>query len=304
MKTRENQADKQIILKVQEPAALMDFLMQRQPDKGRNAIKSLLKHRQVAVDYKVVTQFDHQLNPGQQVIINKTKVLADVRQKGFKLVYEDPYLIVIDKQPGLLSIATDKEREVTAYGILTAKIRELNPEERIFVVHRLDRDTSGLMMFAKSWDVKRKLQDAWNDVIEERCYVAVVEGQMADDEGTLTSWLKQNKALKMYSSRTERDGAQKAVTHYRVLKRGNACNLLELHLETGRKNQIRVQLSDAGHCVVGDRKYGGAKSPIGRLALHARLLAFTHPVTGAPLRFETQIPGSFWRLLDAKPTRK
>lgn len=303
MKPRDLSSAKQIVFEVLEPAALMDFLMARLPDKSRNTIKAMLKHRQVAVDYKTVTQFDHQLRPGQQVIINKTKLQTEVRHKGLKIVYEDPYLIVIDKQPGLLSIATDDKRETTAYSILNAKVRQLNPDERIFVVHRLDRDTSGLMMFAKSWDVKQKLQLAWNDAVEERSYVAVVEGQVEAEEGTLTSWLKQNKALKMYSSRTERDGAQKAVTHYRVLRRGKDSTMLELNLETGRKNQIRVQLSDMGHCVVGDRKYGAAKSPIGRMALHARLLAFTHPVTGVPLRFETQVPGAFWRLLDSKSPR-
>lgn len=300
MRSHEAKPDKQTIFKVHEPAKLMEFLMARMPGKGRNSIKAMLKHRQVSVNYDVVTHFEHPLLPGQQVIISKTKVQATVRHKGFKIVYEDPYLIVIDKQPGLLSIATDKEREATAYSILMSKVRELNPEERIFVVHRLDRDTSGLMMFAKSWDVKQKLQQNWDDAIEDRCYVAVVEGQLEKDEGTLTSWLKQNKALKVYSSRTDQQGGQKAVTHYRVLKRGADCCLLELHLETGRKNQIRVQLSDLGHCVVGDRKYGAAKSPIGRMALHARSLAFTHPVTGAPLRFETPIPGSFTRLLSGK----
>ncbi len=289
-------ASKQTFLKVKEETRLLEFLIASMPEKSRKSIKTLLAHYQVSVDMKAVTQFDHLLKPGQQIAITWSKVLQRGSSKGLKVIFEDPYLIVIDKQPGMLSIATDKENERTAYRILSDQVKRLDPKNRIFVIHRLDREASGLMMFAKSKDIQLKLQEAWQDNVMERIYAVVVEGRVEQEKGVVTSWLKENSARVMYSSPVPGEG-QKAVTHYRVQKQSDDFTLLEVKLETGRKNQIRIHMKDLGHSIVGDKKYGAASRPMNRIGLHARVLAFRHPVTGEVMRFETPVPGSFMSLL-------
>lgn len=288
--------DKQTCLEVTENAELMKFLLAEIPDKSRNDIKSLLAHRQISVDNEVITQFNHPLETGQQVVVNWNKVLIEKQPQGLTIVFEDPHIIIVEKQAGLLSIATATEKEQTAYSILSDHVKKRDPKNRIFVLHRLDRDTSGVMMFAKSEKIQQLLQNAWKEAVFERSYVVVVEGLVTKDQGTITSWLTESKAFIMYSSRTPNDG-QKAITHYQVLKKNKNYSLLEVKLETGRKNQIRVHMKDIGHSVIGDKKYGATKHPIGRLGLHARVLAFRHPVTGEEVRYETEIPKVFLSLL-------
>lgn len=290
--------DKQTILTVVEGSELLKFLLAQMPEKGRNSIKSLLAHRQISVDGEVTTLYNYALLPGQQVFVNWTKAHDKTKPKGLKILFEDDHLIVIDKPAGMLSIATVQEKELTAYNILSEHIKKKNKNNRIFVVHRLDRGTSGVMMFAKSEEIKKSLQNAWKDVVLDRNYIAVVEGSVTDNQGTITSWLNENKALRMYSSSTPNDG-QKAVTHYKVLKRSKLYSLLEVKLETGRKNQIRVHMQDIGHSVIGDIKYGGAKSPINRLGLHAHILSFKHPTTEEEVRFESPVPPHFLSLFGA-----
>ena len=229
---KENTA-KQSYLKVNEPIELLSFLLKQMPEKSRSTVKSLLSHRQVSVDYKVATQFNHLLKEGQEVIINWGRVQDQSTDRGIKVYFEDPYLIVVEKKSGLLSIASDKEKDRTAYGLLSKMVKKENPENLIFIVHRLDRETSGLMLFAKSYEVQQLLQQAWKDSIVERSYVVVVEGRVEQERATVTSWLKENKALVMYSSPDPNDG-QKAVTHYKVLKRSEQYSLLEVKLETGK----------------------------------------------------------------------
>ena len=286
---------KQTFLKVTGPTELMKFLMAQMPDKSRKTIKSLLAHNQISVDNKITSQFNHHLKAGQQVGINFSKVIQVSHVKGLKIIFEDSSLIVIDKEPGLLSIATDKEKERTAFRILSDQLKQTDPTARIFVVHRLDRDASGILMFAKSREIQQILQNAWKKDVIERSYVVVVEGRVIQDQGTITSWLKENKARVMYSSPTPDDG-QKAVTHYQVLKRNDDYSLLQVRLETGRKNQIRIHMKDLGHSIIGDKKYGATQNPVNRLGLHARVLVFRHPVTGEELRFETPTPKKFIRL--------
>jgi 23S rRNA pseudouridine1911/1915/1917 synthase len=192
----------------------------------------------------------------------------------------------------MLSIATAKEKLLTTYSILSGHVKRENPNNRIFVVHRLDRDTSGIMMFAKSEEVQSAMQKAWHEAVIERTYVAVVEGLVENDEGTIRSFLKENKALIMYSTKVPGEGDE-AITHYKVLRRGEAITLVEVKLETGRKNQIRVHMKELGHPVVGDKKYGAKTNLIGRTCLHARVLAFIHPVNGTEVRYETPVPGRF-----------
>ncbi|ODA42241.1 RluA family pseudouridine synthase [Desulfosporosinus sp. BG] len=287
--------EKRTCLKVTEPAELMKFLLVEIPSKSRNEVKSLLAHRQISVDSEVITQYNHPLEIGQEVVVNWTKVLVEKQPQGLNIVFEDSYIIIIEKQAGLLSIATATEKEQTAYSILSEHVKKRDPKNRIFVLHRLDRETSGVMMFAKSEKIQQLLQNSWKETVLERNYVVVVEGFVTREQGTITSWLTESKSFKMYSSRTPNDG-QKAVTHYKVLKKNKHYSLLEVKLETGRKNQIRVHMQDIGHSVIGDKKYGSTKQPIGRLGLHARVLAFRHPITGEEVRYETDIPKEFLNL--------
>ena len=297
-KDKRFEGPKRINFKVKEASQLMDFLMIAYNGKSRNGIKSLLSHRQVLVDGQVVTLYNHPLQVGQEVSIQTGLVAQQTHYKGLKIVYEDQHLIVINKDSGLLSIASDpKSDEPTAYNILRAHVKISSPNYKIFVIHRLDRDTSGLMMFAKSEEVKEKIQHAWLDTVEERIYTVVVEGRVEQENGTITSWLKENAAFNVYSSQIPNDG-DLAITKFNVLKRSRFYTLLEASLETGRKNQIRVHMKDLGHLVIGDRKYGAKPSPIHRLGLHARVLKFNHPVTGKLLEFETSIPRKFQYLIE------
>jgi len=213
-----------------------------------------------------------------------------------RIIYEDDDVIVADKPAGLLTIATEKEKLRTAYRMLTDHVRLGSRNGRIFIVHRLDRETSGLIVFAKRAESKRALQERWHDMVSERTYVAVVEGRVEERSGTIRSRLAENRAYHVYS--TTRPGEGKpAVTHFRVIAEGHGYTMLEVSLETGRKNQIRVHLQELGHSVAGDRRYGARTNPIGRLALHASTLEFTHPRTGEKLRFESPTPKTMRRLM-------
>jgi 23S rRNA pseudouridine1911/1915/1917 synthase len=286
---------KEIALKVTEPTELMKFLIGKFPEKSRTTIKSILAHKQVTVDDMITTKFDFQLKRGQMVFLNKQKSEEKPRFRGLRIVYEDADLIVIDKSSGLLSMASETEKVKTAYSMLSEYVKKFDPKNLIFIIHRLDRDTSGLMMFAKSKRVQEILQKDWNESIIERSYIAVVEGCVEKTEGTITSWLKENKAMVMFSSQTPDDG-MKAVTHYKVIKSDKQFSLLEVKLETGRKNQIRVHMKDLGFPVTGDKKYGAKLNPVGQMGLHARVLAFKHPMTGKAMRFDTPIPLKFQKL--------
>ena len=284
------------LLVVPEKSILMQFLLQQLKAKNRDNIKSLLRNRQVWVNGQIVSQFNHELLPGHQVMIKWERTAEGLPGRDIRLVYEDEYIVVIYKQAGLLSIATGAEKEVTAYSLLSAYVKNQNPGNRIFVVHRLDRDTSGLMLFAKSTNVQSLLQRSWQTSISERTYVAVVNGKVEEPEGTIRSYLYESKSLIMHST-TDPGKGELAITHYRTLKAGKEYTLLEVSLETGKKNQIRVHMQDIGHGIAGDRKYGTGDNPLGRLALHASVLAFLHPITGKPMRFASKIPAAFLKLV-------
>jgi len=288
-------SNRQTRLNVAQPEELMKFLIKKMPDKSRNNIKSLLSHRQVLVDGQVVTKYNHPVKVGQEVSINWALVRDEKPVRGLQILYEDADIIIIDKPAGLLSIASDKEKERTAYHQLTEYVRTKDPENRIFIVHRLDRETSGVMLFAKNEDIKHSLQDNWKEAVVDRAYIAVVEGQVEKKEGKIRSWLQETKTRLVYSSSSPGEG-QEAVTCYKVLETGAGYSLLEIRLETGRKNQIRVHMKDIGHSIIGDKKYGAMTNPIGRLGLHAHILAFYHPVSGELMRFETEVPKKFSQL--------
>lgn len=282
-------------LSVTKPSRLMEFLMEQLKGKSRTTVKSLLAHRQVSVGTHTITQFDFPLETGQLVTINWGVVATQTRLRGVRILFEDPYLVVIEKEAGMLSIATAKEKLLTTYSILSAHVKKEDPTNRIFVLHRLDRDTSGVMMFAKSEKVQEAMQKDWQESVVRRTYIAVVEGVVEKEEGTIRSFLKENKMLIMYSTKVPGEGDE-AITHYKVLKRSEEFTLLEVDLETGRKNQIRVHMKDLGHPVAGDKKYGSKLNPLRRTCLHANILGFNHPITGELLSFETPPPHRFLTL--------
>ncbi|WP_300393727.1 RluA family pseudouridine synthase [Fusobacterium sp.] len=281
-----------LTFKVKEPNELMKFLIENMPKKNRNNIKSLLKNKQVLVDGAAISQFNHPLTIGQEIMITESR-LSEKDMKGIKVVYEDEYLIAIEKASGILSIATNKEREKTAYNMVKNYVKTRNPLEKLFIVHRLDRETSGVMIFAKTEEMQQILQTNWQDMVLERTYVAVVEGKVEKNSDTIISYLKENSAFVTFSSEKEIEGSKKAITHYNVLKRSKGFSLVEAKIETGRKNQIRVHMQTLGHSVVGDKKYGATTNPLGRLGLHAKSIIFKHPKTGKVLSFQTGIPVKF-----------
>lgn len=284
---------------VREPDELMQFLMKIFPGRSRTSVKTLLAKKQIFVDDRLVSQFNFPLQTGMKVAISSEKGQREVKLKGVTIIYEDDDLIVIKKDAGLLSISTDKENETTAYSYLSNYVKEQNPDNQIYVLHRLDRETSGLMMYAKNFEAKGILQSNWQESVMERCYYAVVEGVVQKKSGTITSWLTENANYLVFSSPVP-NGGQKAVTHFTVLKTSRNYSLLKIKLETGRKNQIRVHMQDIGHSVIGDKKYGSTRNPINRLGLHAYLIEFKHPVTEKIMHFETPLPKEFENIFKMK----
>jgi len=283
--------------KVESEEELLKFIILKMPQKSRNDLKTLLRDKHFYVDGEASSQFNHLLKIGQMVEVRWERKPEQLKLRGLNIIFEDEYLIVIEKEAGVLSIATEKQKENTAYSVLSDYLKKQDPSNRIFVVHRLDKDTSGIMMYAKSEKIQKTLQDAWNENILERTYLAVVEGKIDRLEGTIVSYLVESKALIVYSSQNSEIG-QKAITHFETFKTSKSNSLLKVNLETGRKNQIRVHMQDLGHCVVGDEKYGANTNPIKRLGLHAWVLAFKHPITGKEMRFETDMPKVFLNLFN------
>lgn len=284
------------IFEVEQPCTLLDFMFEKLSSKSRTTIKSYLAHRQISVGGIPTTRFDLPLKEGDRVSLTFSRMSELFYHRMLRVVYEDDYIIVVDKKNGLLSMATDRERTKTAYYILSEYVKKLDPRNRIFIVHRLDRETSGLMVFAKTMDIQHQMQKNWEQIVLERKYVAVVGGTPRQEEGVVSNYLAQNSAFMVYSSDNPNDG-ELAVTHYKVLKSGGMGSLVECELETGKTNQIRVHMKDLGCPIIGDKKYGGQESPINRIALHARKIVFIHPITGKEMLFDTGVPPKFLTLL-------
>lgn len=281
-------------LTVSKPSGLLEFLLANMKC-SRSKIKATLQGRGIKVNGKCITQFDYMLEPGMKVAVSKTKR----NQKGFqsryvKIVYEDRWLVVIEKNIGILSMAAGHS-SLNVKTVLDDYFAKSGQRCRAHVVHRLDRDTSGLMVYAKDIETEQAFEHDWHNIVYDRRYVAVVSGEVEDEGGTIASWLKDNKAYITYSSPVD-NGGKYAVTHYHVIERTTDYSLVEFKLETGRKNQIRVHTADIGHPVCGDVKYGNGDDPLHRLCLHAFVLCFTHPVTGECMEFETPVPAVFRRI--------
>jgi len=285
-----------MLFTVSKAMELMAFLTENLPQKNRHNIKTLLRCKQVEVDGKIITQFNFKLVPGQKVDIVSVRIKKENSFTGLDIVYEDHHIIVINKHQGLLSMGTDTEHKLTAYFQLSEHVKRQQADNKIFIIHRLDRDTSGLMVFAKNEDIKIQFQENWSHIIIERSYVAVVEGRLKEESGTVRSYLREDKNLKVYSSQHP-DNGQLSVTHYKLLKSNRQYSLVKVDPETGRKNQIRVHMADLGHSIAGDKKYGAKTNPIGRLCLHAQILSFEHPVNKEKMYFRNPVPKKFLSLI-------
>lgn len=302
---------------VRVAADLLSFLMNAVGTTRTNA-KRLLQRRLVSVNGVVVSQFDTPLQTGDKVTIRNGQGAAELHHPKLRLVYEDDHLIVVEKKNGLLSVPSAVgSSETTAYSILRAYVRKQNARAGVFVVHRLDRETSGLLVFAKSAELQHYMREYWRQIVTCRTYVAVAEGVFDKKQGQIRSWFTEDKRNAMVYSSPVDDGGDLAITNYEVLKETantslpllnkGGLSLVELHLETGRTNQIRVHLASIGHPVIGDRKYGHGNDMVlakallqkktDRLCLHARVLEFIHPVTEQTLHFETPVPKSFVSLM-------
>jgi 23S rRNA pseudouridine1911/1915/1917 synthase len=288
MPTRDHQ------FSVSSRCELLPYLLTLPLGLSRKEAKDLMRFRAVTVTRLTSVKHDTQLEPGDVVTIASGKQIpaTSIERHGLKIIYLDEAVVVVDKRAGLLSMGSEGEKEKTAHRILNEHLKALtnSPAQQAFIVHRLDRETSGLMIFARSRAIQAGLQENWKTVTKK--YLAVVEGVPAKPEGTLRDNLVESKSLRMH--RVER-GGELAITHYRVVKNGRANSIVEFTLETGRKNQIRVQVAGLGHPIVGDRKYGATTDPARRLALHSTELTFRHPVSGAPMEFRSVMPS---RLID------
>lgn len=286
---------------VREETTLLDFIIKEMSGISRNKAKDILAGHGITVDRRNTTRFDEPLHPGQVVRISKHKRSNQLLNRYVKIVYEDKDLVVIEKSEGILSMpATAKQ--YSAKQVLDEYFQKRHFKCTAHTVHRLDRETSGLMMYAKNLEIAQILEDNWHDIVFDRRYVAVVSGEMEREGGTIESWIKDNKAYITYSSPEDPGGGKYAITHYHTLRTTPRCSLVELKLETGRKNQIRVHMQDIGHPVAGDMKYGNGYNPIGRLCLHAYRLDFHHPRTGEVMNFETPFPTTFMKLFHQNDT--
>jgi 23S rRNA pseudouridine1911/1915/1917 synthase len=274
---------------VEENRTLFDLLRTKFGESSTTKVRKMIKHGAVAVDGKAVTVPGHLLAPGQIVEVSRPGPPPP-----FPVLFEDSDLIALLKPAGLLSITTGKGETDTFYRAVNDYVQlRSHQKERVFIVHRLDKEVSGVMLLAKTVEAKETLQRNWGGT--DKQYAALVEGRPPAKEGTVRGWLKESSIHKVYSCPKGPD-AKYAVTHYRVLKEYPWHTLLEIRLETGRKNQIRAHLSELGCPIVGDKKYGAAEDPLHRLALHASRLSFTHPVSGKRITLESPVPGAFLKV--------
>ena len=283
-------ASKYIEIPVREESNLMDFLL-KQMGITKNRAKDLLTGRAVSVDRKLTTHYDTPLRPGQVVRVSRHRQNTMLLNKYVKIVYEDKDIIVIEKSEGILSMASTP-KQYCVKNVLDEYFEKRHFKCTAHVVHRLDRETSGLMIYAKNIETAKILEDNWHDMVYDRRYIAVLCGKVEKEGGTIQSWLRESKSFVTYSSPTD-NGGKLAITHYHRLRYTDEFSLVEMKLETGRKNQIRVHMADLGNPVAGDQKYGNGRDPLHRLALHAYRLNFYHPITREQMQFETPIPKEF-----------
>ncbi len=281
---------------ITEENELLKFMIAQFPHKKRPILKSILSGGQIKINNQPTTQFNHLLKKGDEVTINWTKPAKKVKLSHLNIIFEDEYLVVIEKAEGLLSVASLKEKKKTAIQILKDHIESVDPKAKVHVVHRLEREVSGILIFAKTSEVQKKLQDSWEEYIIDRKYIGVVEGKVKKEKDTLKNYLMSNKNNQVFVVDSP-EGATETITHFKVVKQSNAFSMLEFTLESGFKNQIRVQMQHYGHPITGDKKYKSRKNPLARVALHASMIEMIHPITGKNLKFELVAPSSFRNLV-------
>ncbi|MEG1527211.1 MAG: RluA family pseudouridine synthase [Erysipelotrichaceae bacterium] len=265
---------------------LMSFLLTKY---SRTNAKAYLKYKQVYVNDLNTSQFDRILHIGDVVEINKDKKM----ESDLNILYEDDDFIVINKPSGLLSVAGGGESNKTAFHLVNQYLKTKDKKTRAYVVHRLDKDTSGILMFSKSEEMKETLQANWNDIVSKRGYIAIVEGNLSPKSGTIKNYLDESKTQQVYICKS---GGKLAITNYKVIKENRFFSMVDIDLKTGRKNQIRVHMQSIGHSIVDDKKYGASSNPIKRLGLHCHCFAFKHPITQKEMQFTAPIPSSFTQL--------
>ena len=283
--------------RVEAATELMPFLLSKLGGMTRTSVKQLLSQRRVTVNAGVQTRHDTPLKAGDVINILQGRGNVELRHPKLRVIYEDDALIVVEKKNGLLTVPVKAEsKETTVFSILKEYVKKQSYRNTVHVVHRLDRETSGLLVFAKSPELQEYMRTYWRQLVTKRTYVALVEGRLEQKEGKITSWLTEDNRTALVSSSPVDNGGQLAITNYKVLKEGDM-SLVELNLETGRTNQIRVHMASMGHPVVGDRKYGHGNeySPVDRLCLHAKVLEFIHPMTEKKVRFEAAAPKEMLR---------
>lgn len=261
-------------------------------DLSNKTIKNYIKNGMVTVNDKIVTNSSLLLSPGDKIEIsyNKKKII----EYDLDILYEDDYLIAINKPCGLLSISNEKEKEITAYRMVSDYVKKNSKHKFIFVLHRLDQDTSGVLVFAKNEKIRDKMQDNWNTIVKKRGYIAIVDGKLTGSD-TIHTYLLENRQQFVYSSKNKE--GKEAITHYSVIRNNSNYSLVQIFIDTGRRNQIRVHLSELGYPIVGDKKYRCKTNPIKRLCLHANILEFIHPVTKKLIHIESEIPSEFKKII-------
>ena len=280
---------------VQEDTTLLPFLIQSMPNLSRTEVKSMLKYKHVAMRGSAITQFDTPLVKGDEVQVNFGRSFYKFNNPQVRILYEDKYMVVIEKASGLLSVANDNVREKNAFNILRDYLRHQDPEAELYVCHRLDQYTSGILLFSKDQEMMLEMRSNWDFYVKERKYVCVTEKVPPRPEDTIESLLTQNDHMQVFSTDDEERG-RLAVTHYRVLQSRGRYALVDVEIFTGKKNQIRVHMSEMGCPIAGDIKYGAETNPARRLMLHNYRLAFIHPVTGELMRFSLPTPVVFRKL--------
>lgn len=272
---------------VKKDILLMEFLLNYYNKKN---VKNLLKYKLVKVNGKVVSQFNYQLKNGDELTVDKN----DRNKSNLDIIYEDDELVVVNKPAGLLSIAGGNEKEKTAYHLVSEYLKSKDKSAKVFVVHRLDKDTSGVLLFAKNEIIKNKLQNNWNEIVYKRGYLAIIEGRLKKKTGRIKNYLDESKTQMVYVSNNKK--GKLAITNYKVLQESRYNTLIEVFLDTGRKNQIRVHMQSLGHSIVGDKKYGATTNPLKRMGLHSHVFAFVHPDTKVKMEFKAAMPDEFRKM--------
>ncbi len=285
-----------IKVKVKKNDELLNYLLSEDLSFSRSKLKSLLKHGCIAIENEVSSQFDDPVFEGQTITIVEHNNQKDTE---LQILFEDADILVINKPYGLLSVATNKDEEFTAYKMASTYVKISNRQNKVFVVHRLDRDTSGVMMFAKTESAKTNYQKQWNELVKDRTYIAILEGKLVQEQGTMKSFLQENKTTHMYSTST----GQEAITRFELIKHTDNHSLVKVNIDTGRKNQIRVHMADMKHPIIGDKKYGATTNPLKRLGLHAYRLELINPKTKKTMTFIADMPPKFKKISKVTETQ-